>query len=142
MSLMCAETREFIPFGDPLFCAEPKDGKYVCAISRKALDLIPTGVRRLEPCATPEDGLNVYHASSGGPTFRGMYEWSSLKKGAFLFSLSDADAREHLPFIWKENQPGNVPEPAQMNIVVMEVTPDSSLSDLLRRLNGARTPAG
>jgi len=141
MSLLCAETREFIPFGDPLFCAEPKDATACCAFSQKAMDLIPEDVRRPEPCATPDDGLNVHRASSGGPTFRGMYEWSSMKKGNFLFSLSAADAQEHLPFIWKEYQPGTVPEPVQMDIVVIQVTPET-LPDILRRLGGARTPTG
>jgi len=133
LSLICAETREHIRFGEPLYAAEPAGAAACCSVSRKVLDLIQPDVRRPEPCATPEDGLNVHAASSGGPTFRGFYEWSTFRKGAFLFSLSAEHAAQYLPFVWREYQPSHVHEPPEAEIVVMALGP-SEVANILTRI--------
>jgi hypothetical protein len=122
MSLLCAETQQYIMFGTPLFCGSLKEGGFMCALSEGVVAHIPVGERRADPCATTEDGLNIYEASSADePTSRGAYQ-SGFSKGRFLFSVSPETARRYLPRTWVECPPDAPPTPIRVNIIILEVS--------------------
>lgn len=119
MSLLCTETQTYIMFGSPLYVGLLKEGRYSCAISQEALDRIPESEQRPEPCATATDGLDIYRAKSNGPTSRGAYEWTSMRRTEFLFSVSAETAKRYVPTLWQECQPDCPVRPTVVNITLV-----------------------
>jgi len=124
MSLRCTETDTPIRHGAPLFVGQPADGEFICAISGPVLDRIPRELRRNRRCESLEDGLDIFVGKSEGePTFRGCYQWSTLEKGDFLFSVSATTAGEYLPRMWAQYVPGADPTPPTINVKLQILGP-------------------
>ena len=101
MSLLCVETGYDIEFGDPLYAGTRPDIEVYTALSQAAINKIPLAVRRNNPCAPGEPGINI-HLASSSRNFNGSYTVCSFHRDEFLFSVSEENAEKYLPQLIKE----------------------------------------
>jgi hypothetical protein len=99
MTLMCSETGKGVRYGTTLMAATASKSAAFYALSQEATEQIPQDARSKLPLS---DGLNVYAASSGGPTLSECYTLGGFCVGLFVFALSPENAAMYLPNLWQK----------------------------------------
>jgi hypothetical protein len=99
MTLQCSETGKGVRYGTTLLAATTTRSAAFYALSQDAAEQIPQDARS---AAFLSDGLNVYAASSGGPTLGDCYTLGGFCVGVFVFALSSENAEMYLPNLWQK----------------------------------------
>lgn len=103
MSLLCAETWDYIEFGGTLMSATRENADHRYALDGKTLDRIPADEKRPVPCQPGDGGINIHLASStpNGPFLPQYYSLCGYETGEFAFSISRETAERCLPNVLK-----------------------------------------
>lgn len=96
MSLYCHESEEYINFGEPLYAVTQKDINFFSALCQKIIDRIPIEDRKIEPCKSKNDGVDI-HIASSTENMTGTYTLCDFALESFLFSISHETAKKYLP---------------------------------------------
>lgn len=102
MTLLCSETGERLRYEDRIWSLTSESADQYYVLSDSVVSAIPKGLQRNHECAQGL-GVNVYAASSGGPTTGGYHSWSSFRLKEFAFSVSLETARKYLPHLCARN---------------------------------------
>ena len=107
MSLFCAECKQGIEYGDPLYAAARSDMLFFAVLSEEAVSQIPKEDRCPHPYAS-DKGMGIYVAFST-LNFTETYTIRNFRKGEFLFSIPEDVAKKHLPRVYDHFQRREAP---------------------------------
>ncbi len=99
MSLICAELETAIPGTQEVYYVLHASGPGY-AVGEKPMRKISRFKRRTRKYLKSENGFNVF-STYGTIGWSGNWQWSTLEKGEFLFSVSENVMKTHLPRAWK-----------------------------------------